>query len=131
MKRSETAKKISQEIKVYSEESHLEDVSESIKSIYDDLKSSVLLFDSTIHVKPKKLYIAFFHNSTFVYVILRKYRIDLILNLKKGKLVDPKNLSTDISKRGHWGNGDYLVKITDTSNYGYIMTLVRQSFDSN
>ena len=44
MRRSETAKEISKEIKVYNEASHLEGVSESIKSIYDEIKNNLMLF---------------------------------------------------------------------------------------
>lgn len=130
LRRYPTAREIVREIKVYNEESHLEGTDENIRSLYQELKNNILLFDNNIQVKPKKLYIGFFQNSTFLYVILRRSRIDLILNLKKGKLIDTRNLSTDISKRGHWGNGDYLLRITNSSNLGYIITLIRQSFDA-
>lgn len=130
LRRYPTAREIVREIKVYNEESHLEGTDENIRSLYQELKNNILLFDNNIQVKPKKLYIGFFQNSTFLYVILRRSRIDLILNLKKGKLIDTRNLSTDISKKGHWGNGDYLLRITNSSNLGYIITLIRQSFDA-
>jgi predicted transport protein len=40
-------------------------------------------------------------------------------------------MAIDVSKSGHWGNGDYLLKISDASDLGYILTLIRQSFDLN
>jgi predicted transport protein len=130
VRRNPTAREIVQEIKVYSEEAHLEGTDENIRSLYQELKNNILLFDNNIQVKPKKLYIAFFLHSTFIYIIIRKSRIDLILNLKKGSLNDTKNIAIDISNIGHWGNGDYLVKMTDAANMGYVTSLIRQSFDA-
>ena len=110
VRRNPTAREIVQEIKVYSEEAHLEGTDENIRSLYQELKNNILLFDNNIQVKPKKLYIAFFLNSTFIYVIIRRSRIDLVVNLKKGSLIDTKNIAIDVSNIGHWGNGDYLSK---------------------
>ena len=129
VRRNPSAREIVQEIKVYSEESHLEEIDENIRTLYQELKNNILLFDNNIQVKPKKLYIAFFMHSTFVYVIMKRSRIDLVLNLKKGSLIDTKNIAMDVSKIGHWGNGDYLIKMTDSTNLGYIISLIRQSFD--
>lgn len=44
-----------------------------------------------------------------------------------GELDDPKKLMTDVSKKGHLGNGDYQVKITDLKNIEYLMSLVKQA----
>jgi predicted transport protein len=131
VRRNETAREIAQEIKLYSEESHLGRADENIKSLYQEIKSSVFLFGNNIQINPKKLYITFFRNSNFVYVIIRRSRIDLILNLKKGSLIDTKNIAIDVSTTGHWGNGSYLIKMTDSSMLGHIGSLLRQSFDAN
>ena len=51
------------------------------------------------------------------------------MNLKKGGLIDTKNITIDVSNIGHWGNGDYLIKMTDSANLGYIVSIIRHSFD--
>jgi predicted transport protein len=51
--------------------------------------------------------------------------------MKKGTLNDPKNISRDVSTVGHWGNGDYEVIVNDSSNIGYVLSLIRQSYDKN
>ena len=51
--------------------------------------------------------------------------------MKTGSLNDPKNLARDVSKVGHWGNGDYDLRVKNSENIGYIMSLIRQSFDRN
>lgn len=50
-----------------------------------------------------------------------------MINLKKGQLDDPKSLMKDISKIGHWGNGDYETIVSNTNNLEYIMSLVKQA----
>ena len=47
--------------------------------------------------------------------------------MKKGNLDDPKNLVIDCSSKGHYGNGDYELSISDTKNLEYIMSLIKQA----
>jgi predicted transport protein len=51
--------------------------------------------------------------------------------MKKGTLNDPKNMARDVSNVGRWGNGDYEVIVNDSSNIGYTLSLIRQSYDKN
>ena len=57
-KTDNTIDKVAKEIKVYSEEEHLERANEEIKELYEKMKNAILNFDS-IELKPKKKYIAF------------------------------------------------------------------------
>lgn len=49
------------------------------------------------------------------------------INLHKGELDDPKLLTRDVSTKGHWGNGDYELVVSDTKNLEYIMSLIKQA----
>ncbi|MGH9953361.1 MAG: hypothetical protein ACRD5J_17215 [Nitrososphaeraceae archaeon] len=51
--------------------------------------------------------------------------------MKKGTLNDLKNMTRDVSNVGHWGNGDYEVKISKPTDIGYLLSLIRQSYDKN
>jgi predicted transport protein len=53
------------------------------------------------------------------------------INLQKGKLDDPKNITRDVSAIGHWGNGDYEIQISDDDNIEYIISLIKQSYNKN
>ena len=53
---------------------------------------------------------------------LQKSQIKVWINLTKGELEDPKNLARDVSKIGHWGNGDYEIIIKPNSDLDYLMT---------
>ena len=129
--KSEVVKKVSKEVKVYSEEIHLEKVSENIKSIYKELRDSILSIATDIITKPTAKYIAFIHGTNFVDIVLYRNQLNLFLNMRKGTLNDPRNLARDVSSVGHWGNGDYQVIVTDSSNAGYLSSLIRQSYDKN
>jgi predicted transport protein len=51
--------------------------------------------------------------------------------MKKGTLNDPQKMAREISNIGHWGNGDYEVKISESKDIGYILSLIRQSYEMN
>jgi len=46
-------------------------------------------------------------------------------------LNDPRKITIDISKVGHHGNGDYDLRLSDPNDIGYVMSLIRQSYDKN
>jgi predicted transport protein len=43
-------------------------------------------------------------------------------------LDDPKGVARDVSSIGHWGNGDYEIRVTPTTDLEYIMFLIHQSY---
>jgi predicted transport protein len=51
--------------------------------------------------------------------------------VKKSTLSGYQNMARDVSNVGHWGNGDYEAKITKTTDIGYVLSLIRQSYDKN
>ena len=55
----------------------------------------------------------------------------LYFNTKIGLLNDPKGIARDVSKVGHWGNGDYEIVLKDTPDIGYVVSLIRQSYENN
>ncbi len=126
--RSGVVQKISKEIKVYTEGDHLRGISENILEIYEELQERVLNLGDNIEVRPRKYYIGFIANTNFVDIHPQKSQIKLWINLTKGELDDPKNLVRDVSKIGHWGNGDYEIIIKPNSDLDYIMTLIKQSY---
>lgn len=60
-------------------------------------------------------------------VLVLKSELKFWINLKFGNLDDPKKLSIDVFNIGHWGNGDYELRVSDTANPEYIMSLIKQA----
>ena len=120
-------KKVTDEIKVYSEEDNLAIASEEIVELYERFKSAILNLSDGIEVKPQKLYIAFKKDKNIADLQIQKNSIKIFINQRKGSLDDPKNLMRDVSEIGHWGNGDYQVQVSNDENLEYIMSLVKQA----
>lgn len=121
---------VNKEVIVYTEEDHLAKASEEIKIIYEDLKNRILELDD-IDVVSKKLYIAFKGTRNIVDIELYKNKIKMYINMKKGTLEDPLNITKDISNIGHWGNGDYCLFIDKRDDIDNVVPLIKQSVSFN
>lgn len=121
--------------KNYSLELHLEKASKETKSIFFILKEKMVsLLDEEIKEDPKKLYVAYkIRGVNFADVIFYRNELRITLNVKSGKLKDSKKITTDFTKpkKGHWGNGDYEIKIGNENDIDYAMSLIKQSYDLN
>lgn len=121
-------KEVTNEIKVYTEEDLLRGKSEEVIELYEKFKSSILNLADGIEVRPQKFYIAFkIGNNNVCDFEIQKNGLKLTINIKRGNLDDPKNITRDISSVGHLGNGDYELKVSDDKNIEYIMSLVKQA----
>lgn len=124
---NEKIKSVTSEIKVYTEEDHLNNASDEVLELYETFKNAILNLANEIEVVPKKLYIAFKKDKNITDLVVLKKGLKFFINLKKGQLEDTKGLAKDVSETGHWGNGDYELTATDTSNLEYIMSLIKQT----
>ena len=129
-RQDEAIEKVTKEIRVFTEQEHLEKASEGIKELYEKLKNAILNLDS-LEVKHKKLYIAFVASSNVVDVHIQRNQIKMWLNLQKGELDDPKGICRDVSQTGHWGNGDYEIAIQTDEDLEYILSLIKQAIKKN
>ncbi|MDO8490370.1 MAG: DUF5655 domain-containing protein [bacterium] len=132
LKKNKQEKQIVQ--KNYSIDDHLVKASEEIKSLFLGLRESVLSMDDEIKEEPKKLYIAYKLASNFVDIEIQSKNIKLYLNVKSGTLNDIHGIARDMTKPkpiGHWGNGDYVVKIENESDVEAALNLIKQSYDLN
>jgi Domain of unknown function (DUF5655) len=64
-KRNPIAKKVTEEIRVYTEEDHLNEVDDNIKELYSELKSAISTLGNDIEVRTKKHYVAFRRTHAF------------------------------------------------------------------
>lgn len=119
--------KVIQTIKTYTENEHLEGKPDEIKELYEDFKTAILNLDPNIEVEPKKMYIAFKKGGNIVDIRIQQKTLILWINRKKGELEDPKHLTSDASNKGCYGNGDYELRIEDTADLEYIMSLIKQA----
>lgn len=119
--------KVTKELKVYTEEDHLQHKSDDIVELYEAYKNAILNLSDNIEITPRKDYIAFKKETNITDICIQRSGLKIWINKKKGQLDDPKNLTRDVSSTGHWGNGDYEIVVTNTDNLEYIMSLIKQA----
>ena len=121
---------VSKEVKVYNEDDHLNQskISETIKEVYHNLRDRILNIGGDVNVVPKKSYIGYKRKTNFFDVLIQRNDLWCWINMKKGELDDPKNLCRDITTIGHYGNGDYDIRINENTDLDYVMFLINQSY---
>lgn len=129
-------KEITKEIKVYSENDHLDSASQKVKDLYDVLKTKILDIDGDISIEPKKEYIAFKGTTNICDLEFYKNSIKVMVNLAEGYIHDPFNISRlmkteDGKKIGHHGNGDYQVVVENEEVIDQLIYLIKQSYKVN
>lgn len=124
---NQTLKNVTEEIKVYTEQDHLDKASDITSELYEKFKSAILNLADGIEVIPKKHYIAFKKGSNITDISILKKSLKLFINAKAGQLDDPKKIAQDVSNIGHWGNGDYQIQVETDKDLEYIMSLIKQA----
>jgi hypothetical protein len=69
VKNNAVAKKVTEEIKVYTEDDHLKSVDDKVKEMYSELKAAILTLGNDIETRTKKKYVAFRRKQAFTYII--------------------------------------------------------------
>jgi predicted transport protein len=123
---NQALKKVTDEIKVYTEDEHFQNATDSMIELYEKFKNAILNLADDIEIKPQKLYIAFKKGKNIADLCILKKTLKIFINSKLGQLDDPKKLTQDVSKIGHWGNGDYQIQVDSDKDLEYIMSLIKQ-----
>ena len=120
--------------KTYSIDDHLANIDKKTIVLFQTLREKILSIDQNITEEAKAKYIAYKTSTNFTDIVVKQYGFKIFLNVKSGQLNDPKNLARDLTKPkaiGHWGNGDYEVKLENESELDTVFELIKQSYDLN
>jgi predicted transport protein len=102
------------------------------QELYKSLKERLLNLDDNVNVQPKKQTIGIrVGNHIFCDIVVQSKALKIYVNLKSRDVQDSKKLARDVSNVGHWGNGSYEIKMSDTEELEYILSLLRQSLKKN
>ena len=129
-RQDEAIEKVTKEIKVYTEDEHLEKGTEETKELYETVKNAILNLDD-IELKPKKKYLAFVSGTNVIDIQVQRNAIKMHINLKAGELEDPKEITRNVEDIGHYGNGDYEITMRTDDDLEYILSLIKQSLKKN
>lgn len=120
--------------KTYSIDDHLSGINKDILDLFQDLRERILSLDQNIIEEAKSKYIAYKTSTNFVDIVVKQHSLKIFLNVKSGKLNDSKKIARDLTKPkpiGHWGNGDYEVKVENVKESDAVFDLIKQSYDFN
>ena len=119
--------KITEEIKTYQEEDFYQGKTEEVIELYNDFKQAILNLSPEIVVVPKKHWIGFKIDKRNVADIqIQSKGLRISINMKEGELDDPKKMTENVANKGHFGNGDYQIVVSDTKHLEYVMSLIKQ-----
>lgn len=131
-RQDEAIEKVTKEIKVYTENDHINRGETETQELYKKLKDGINNLDDSISYQAKKQTIGFkIEANIFCDIVILSKSLKMYLNLKSGELQDEKKIARDVSNVGHWGNGSYEIKMKDTENIEYILSLIKQSLKKN
>lgn len=114
----------------YSMKDHTSKGSILTNELFSAIREKILSIDNNIKEVFTKWYIAYKATTNFVDICVLKNSIYLYINMRKGTLKDPNGIAEDNSKVGHWGNGDYGIRIKKLEEIDKAMPLIRQSYES-
>lgn len=120
--------------KAYSIDDHLAGIDKQTIDLFQTLREKILSLDENIIEEAKAKYIAYKTSTNFTDIVVKQYGLKIFLNVKSGQLNDPQSLARDLTKPkaiGHWGNGDYELKLEKAEDTDAIFALIKQSYNFN
>ncbi|EQL67151.1 hypothetical protein N408_03490 [Helicobacter pylori FD703] len=99
------------------------------RELFDILSKEIKALDERITEKFNQDYISYIFNTNFVDIVPLKNGLKLYLNMKFHELQDEKNLASDMTNKGHWGNGDIEVTLKTKENIPYCLGLIKQALE--
>jgi predicted transport protein len=124
-------KRISQEIKVYTEEELLKVCNEKTRDLYNDLKNQILNLGNDIEIRPTKKYVAFRRKQQFVGIVFLKEKLKLYLNANSSQLQDPFKKVRDVSSIGHYSSGNSEIIVSNPSDVPTALSLINQVYEKS
>lgn len=117
------AAKVTQEIKIYSEDEYLSMANEDIKDLYLELKSAILAIGNDIQFRYKKLYVSFRRKQNFVAIWFSKSKLRLGFNMDIDLLNDPLKKARNV--KGIVSMAKSEIVIDERKDLQYVLPIIR------
>lgn len=118
----------------YTLNGHLKSATPETQKLFLELKEQISALDESIIEVAKAKYVAYKLTTNFCDIVILRDALKIFLNMRSGTLDDPHGIARDLTKPkpvGHWGNGDYEVKVENMEDIKNVMGLIRQSYINN
>lgn len=115
---------------IYTIDDHPQLLTSALRDVFAAFRKEVLALDPCVNESFMKLYVAYKAETNFVDVVPQVQRLRLRINLPFSAINDPRGICINVTGKGGWGNGDVEIGLTTLAELPYVMSLVRQSFES-
>ena len=120
-------KSVTKDVNKLTEKDYFKDKTVESIEFYKKLKARVFSAFDDVEISVTKLYIGFRINKvTITSIVFLKKDLNVFINAKN--LNDYKNLTYDVSNKGHWGIGDYRIRLESENDFDYFMELFKQAY---
>jgi len=121
---------ISKQVKTYTVEDHLDNVSDQIKELFKNVQREIFEIDSRVQEKPVSWYIGY-KIRYFNFCSVRIYKDKLVVYTRKEKIDDPKKIFKKVPSKWKWGKtAIWHTDVTKENEIDYVMSVVRQSYEA-
>lgn len=97
--------------------------------LYDEYSSRFLSNFVGLSSSKGKLVTVFYRGRRAIFSIEKqRTSLKITFNAKLGALTDKSGLLRDVSKIGHWGSGDYQIKLNNIDYLDYCCDLIKQIY---
>lgn len=120
-----------QERAMYADMSHLPNMKPIVEKTFNKYDEFIIGLNEKVTKLIAKHYVAYKYNySNFVEIIINVNSISILLDISSDQLIDPQNLSENISDRGSLGTGNQRIIVNNLDQFDYICDLIKQSLNN-
>lgn len=107
------------------------ELSDSMKNLYEDIKNYILTFGDDISENTMKFYVAFKKIKNIICICLYKDKLLLYLKLNPSSVKIEKGFTRNVSKINHWGTGDIEITIKNQADFSKAKNLIDRAYNEN
>ena len=92
------------------------------------IKKLLTKYKGLKEVESKFVKVFYKNERNILSIEIQTAAIKITINAKKGSIKDRRNLLRDVSKIGHWGNGDYQIKLENDTHFDDMLEMIEQIY---
>jgi len=115
----------------YTLEHHIGGKPEKVREMVKLLREEITKIDDQITEKFNKNYIGYSLEKNFAEIVVQTNGIWVHIDTPKKELSDPKNKLIDVTDKGHWATGNWKIRMENTDEIDYIISIIKQSYEKS
>ncbi len=125
---------VTKQVKVYTLDDLFAPSWTDSRELFNQLQELIIKLGADVSENITKQYIAFKAKKNgqgynFVEVVPQANGLKIHLDMSKNELKDDRNITEDVSKKGHWATGNTKFSLNDSENLEYAIKLIEQSYN--